>query len=713
MIIGAVVLMLLLILNTSLPLFTQAEARYRHVIEKPFSDLPLAIGVADYGEVVYLLRQDGTVSFLSGAEGERLEDVTLPRPDGATRIVAVDSYGNHEHAARWDDNTVLPVRVRFSTEFSQAGDRSIAFRVTPGQWVPPPEPVTDSARVLVRTGDGGTTRVDRIDSDTLWVSRQIVSEDIFGNTSVDTQTAKLVNPGEGALTALELDSAGTTLYAGTEHGFLVRWALADEDDPVLLDVFQATDGTPISSLGMVFGDISVVVGQSDGTLSAWFPVTDPATGNKQLERIHPLPSHNAELLRISGSRRDKSVLSLDADGVFRMAYMTSERELARIAGPEPLTLYGLASRGETLAATGASGDIHLFELEKGHPHASWRTLFGKVWYENYDEPAFVWQSAASSDDYEPKLSLVPLIFGSFKGTLYAMLLAVPIALFGAVYTSQFLNPNLRRVVKPVVEIMASIPSVVVGFLIALWLAPIIEQGIVAFFLAIIILPLSFIPFIAIYQRFDGTWFARRVERGYEFIVVVPIMLLAVLAAWLLAGPVEGALFDGNFQQWLYDSLGERYDQRNAIIIAFGLGFAAIPIIFTIAEDALSNLPQSLRAASLALGASRWQTVWRVVLPSASPGIFAGIIIGFGRVIGETMIVLMATGNTPIMDWSIFNGMRTLSANIAVEIPEAPVGGTLYRVLFLSAVLLFLLTFVLNTVAEIIRQRLRQKYGRFQ
>ena len=157
----------------------------------------------------------------------------------------------------------------------------------------------------------------------------------------------------------------------------------------------------------------------------------------------------------------------------------------------------------------------------------------------------------------------------------------------------------------------------------------------------------------------------------------------------------------------------RYDPRNCIIIAFALGFAVIPIIFTIAEDAFSNVPKSLTAASLAVGASRWQTVWRVVLPSASPGIFAGIVIGLGRAVGETMIVLMATGNTPIMDWSVFNGMRTLSANIAVEIPEAPVDGTLYRVLFLSAVILFLMTLVLNTVAEVVRQRLREKYGRFQ
>ena len=161
--------------------------------------------------------------------------------------------------------------------------------------------------------------------------------------------------------------------------------------------------------------------------------------------------------------------------------------------------------------------------------------------------------------------------------------------------------------------------------------------------------------------------------------------------------IESALFGGPFPQWLLDTFGIRYDQRNAIVVGLAMGFAVIPIIFAISEDAFSNVPQHLTAGSLALGASRWQTVTRVVLPTASPGIFSAVMVGFGRAVGETMIVLMATGNTPITDWSPFNGFRTLSANVAVEIPEAPAGGTLYRTLFLAALLLFVLTFLVNTL----------------
>ena len=127
-------------------------------------------------------------------------------------------------------------------------------------------------------------------------------------------------------------------------------------------------------------------------------------------------------------------------------------------------------------------------------------------------------------------------------------------------------------------------------------------------------------------------------------------------------------------------------------------------------DAVYGVPRSLSYGSLALGATPWQTLVYVVLPTASPGIFSALMIGLGRAVGETMIVLMATGNTPLMDWNLFEGMRTLAANIAVEMPESEVHSSHYRILFLAALVLFLFTFVVNTGAELIRQRLRVKYS---
>jgi phosphate transport system permease protein len=377
-----------------------------------------------------------------------------------------------------------------------------------------------------------------------------------------------------------------------------------------------------------------------------------------------------------------------------------------------MNLAALSPKGNTLAALDNNHGLTIWKLVIPHPEISFGTLFGKVWYEGYEKPEYSWQSSSASDDYEPKMSLVPLVFGTIKATLFAMLFAVPIALLAALYTSQFMEPKLKGRVKPVVEIMAAIPSVVIGFLAGLWLAPLIDKSILTIFLSIVLVPLMLLVTIFFWKRIKTASLLQKATRGHEFVAMIPVVVLGIYLAFLLNGLAEANLFAGDFKQWLYSSLGVRYDQRNGIIIAIALGFAVIPIIFTIAEDAISNVPRNLTAASLALGASRWQTAWRVVLPSSLPGVFSAVMIGFGRAIGETMIVLMAAGNTPIMSWSLFNGLRSLSANIAVEIPEAPLDGSLYRMLFLSAVLLFIFTFIINTVAEAMRQRFRKKYGRY-
>jgi phosphate transport system permease protein len=236
----------------------------------------------------------------------------------------------------------------------------------------------------------------------------------------------------------------------------------------------------------------------------------------------------------------------------------------------------------------------------------------------------------------------------------------------------------------------------------------VEREVVPVLLMAVLLPLFGTAGILLWDRLPRA-LRRGLKPGMEIALIVPLLLVG---AWLALGigpAVESGVFGGDFRIWLTNTLNLVYDQRNCLVVGLAMGFAVIPIIFTIAEDSFSSVPEHLTAASLALGASRWQTATRVVLPTASPGIFSAIMIGFGRAVGETMIVLMATGNTPVLDWSVFNGMRTLSANIAVEIPEAPYGGTLYRTLFLAALVLFIMTFIVNTIAEVIRQRLRERY----
>ncbi|MFO0795774.1 MAG: ABC transporter permease subunit, partial [Candidatus Brocadiaceae bacterium] len=310
---------------------------------------------------------------------------------------------------------------------------------------------------------------------------------------------------------------------------------------------------------------------------------------------------------------------------------------------------------------------------------------------------------------EPKLSLVPLIFGTIKGTVYALIIAVPVSILAALYTSQFLH-NSFKIIKPVIEIMAAFPSVILGFLAGLWLAPLMER----IFPAIIIMPffitISIVTALLVWKILP-VFGNGRYRHGFEALFLIPFIIGAVYASLQLGSVFESFFLGGDYRAWFANVLGLEYDQRNAVVVGIAMGFAVIPLIFSISEDAMSNVPNSLRSASLALGATPWQTAIRIVLPAASPGVFPAIMIGVGRAVGETMIVLMATGNTPIMEWNLFNGFRALSATIAVEIPEAPFGGTLYRVLFLAALLLFITTFIINTLAELVRHRMKRRYSR--
>ena len=424
-------------------------------------------------------------------------------------------------------------------------------------------------------------------------------------------------------------------------------------------------------------------------------------------QAHTFEPQAAPIVGISISARERSFATLGQDGQIVLRHQTSERWLTDVPSNGALNAMFITPKADALVALqGRSARRYI--LDNPHPETSWKTLFGKIWYEGYSKPEYVWQSTGATDDFEPKFSLVPLIFGTIKGTLYAMLFAVPLAVMAALYTAQFADPTIRAKIKPTVEIMAALPSVVIGFLAGLYLAAVVERHLVAVLLMLPLIPIAGIAGMYLW-RLVPVRVVSRLLPGTEILLIVPLLIVVGwLATWL--GPmVEAALFTGDARLWLKSALGLTYDQRNCLVVGIAMGFAIIPIIFTISEDAFFSVPSSLTAASLALGASRWQTAVRIVLPTASPGIFSAIMVGFGRAVGETMIVLMATGNTPVMDWSIFNGIRTLSANIAVEIPEAAHSSTLYRTLFLAAALLFLMTFIVNTIAELIRQRLRERF----
>lgn len=233
---------------------------------------------------------------------------------------------------------------------------------------------------------------------------------------------------------------------------------------------------------------------------------------------------------------------------------------------------------------------------------------------------------------KPKYGLIPLFVGSIKVTIIALIIGAPLAILAAIFSSLFAPKKIKEFIKPSIELLASFPSVVIGFFALVTLATFLQNIF-----------------------------------GYTF-------------------------------------------RLNAFVGGIAMAIAIIPIIYTITEDALNAVPKSYYEASLALGASKWQTALFVVVPAATPGIFASLLLGFGRAFGETMIVLMATGNAAITSINIFDPVRTLSATIGAEMAEVVFGDVHYSVLFFIGSLLFIITFTINAIAEFyVRSKLMKRF----
>ncbi len=476
------------------------------------------------------------------------------------------------------------------------------------------------------------------------------------------------------------------------------------------EVIQLVEGTKseITSFELLLGGNSLIIGDSKGRLSQWFFVRDE-TNKYQLTHIRDFEHHASAITSLTTEQRRKGIITLSDDGVLNLYNSTANRQVLS----EPLfqgsaDAIAMAPRANALLVQ-QGNNLSFWHVDNEHPEISWSAYWEKVWYEGYEEPEFIWQSSASNNDFEPKYSLMPLAFGTLKAAFYAMLLATPLAICGAIYTAYFMVPAMRRKVKPFIELMEALPTVILGFLAGLWLAPFMEANLAGIFMCLLVIPIAIVLFGFTWNNMPNK-IRFLLPDGWDAALLVPVVILATWLALGLAVPVEDAFFGGHMPTWLSNEVGIPYDQRNALVVGIAMGFAVIPTIFSITEDAIFAVPKHLSYGSLALGATQWQTLTRVVMPTASPGIFSALMIGMGRAVGETMIVLMATGNTPIMDVNIFEGMRTLAANIAVEMPESEVGSTHYRTLFLAAFVLFLFTFFVNTLAEGIRQHLRKKYG---
>jgi len=681
-----------------------------------------ALGTDEWTELPFLLKPDGSFLFINVADGGTTETIRPDYPaDKSISAIQYRAKAGHAVVGTSSGEFAL-VKVAYSPVY-KGEQRTISAEVKLDNYYPVGKAGFPISKINLAASDAG---------------RMVgVIQNVNGKLEVHaanmTQRRSLMGAGkmvydkshdltgliQGHPTDILINSRIDSVIVITESKH-VHYLFLDKDGFSSRQIFEPFADIPdadIASTDFLYGDDSIVFTSTKGhnrVFSLYVAEGQNVRLYGQTKSFDPLPG---PATAFSVSLRNKAFL-IGGERFASLRYSTTESVRWEDELAFTIKHSALSSKFDRMLFLDDKSMLHIYKLDDPHPEASFKAFFGKIWYEGANAPKYDWQSTGGTDDFEPKLSMVPLIIGTLKGTLYAMLFSVPLALLAALYTSQFASPQFKKYVKPVMEIMASLPSVILGFLAALWLAPMLETRVPSILLVFTLVPLSTILFGTIWSKFSFN-IRRRIPEGAEVFAVVPLIVVVGYLAWQMGPWLESLVFIGtdastglpiaDFRLWWPQVTGTTFEQRNSLVVGFIMGFAVIPIIFTITEDALSNVPASFRSSSLALGASRWQTAIRVILPTASAGIFSAIMIGFGRAVGETMIVLMATGNTPIMDFNIFSGMRTLSANIAVELPEAPHHGTLYRALFLGSMLLFLMTFIVNTLAEILRHHLREKY----
>ncbi len=710
-VLGAITLIFFFLGYVVFPLFQGADLNAKQAITPVWmqdAGKPLMISIEEQNQVGMRVSDQGMVLFFNAKNGEELSRVNLPLPPG-TQVTSLgeDQPGNPVVALGLSNGQALVFRHTYKVSYPD-GKKTItpAVEYPYGQAPIALDPqgraldhvnlnVNDSTLVLAGSA-GSQLNVLSLASEENMMTGEVTNSETRIDLPQMTEQVKAlyIDPRQQWLYVIN-GRAQADVFSLRDKSLNGRYKLADD----------AT--TQITASTQLVGGISLIFGDSTGSLSQWFMARDP-DGESRFKYIRSFKMGDSPIVEITAEQRRKGFLALDAAGEIGVFHSTAHRTLLVEKVAEGPGIMALSPRANRIIVE-EGGKLLPLTLKNPHPEVSWSALWSKVWYENYDEPKYVWQSTAANTDFEPKMSLAPLTFGTLKAAFYAMLLAAPLAVAAAIYTAYFMAPSLRRKVKPVIELMEAMPTVILGFFAGLFLAPYVEGHLPGIFSLLMLLPIGILLAGFTWSRLPES-IRLRVPEGWESMILIPVILFIGWLSLYMSPFMEAWFFGGDMRLWISHDLGITYDQRNALVVGLAMGFAVIPNIYSIAEDAVFSVPRGLTLGSLALGATPWQTMTRVVILTASPGIFSALMIGMGRAVGETMIVLMATGNTPVMEMNLFEGLRTLAANVAVEMPESEVGGSHYRVLFLSALVLLLFTFIMNTLAELIRQRLRKKYS---
>ncbi|WP_217875162.1 ABC transporter permease subunit [Pseudoalteromonas shioyasakiensis] len=710
MVLVALLLIFFYLLYVVQPIFESAKVETRNSVKLQNASEVVGLGIEEQTEIAFLLGKKGNVDFYNVEKqqfGKKITTLNTELPSDVSSFASSAPFQG-QYAYGLENGSVVVVAPKFLVTFPN-NQRKLTPRLD--------YPLGDMALEVDEQGAAITkfafshyedkTAVVALTADKRVLFSSFVGEENMFTGEVEWVVERTELDIEGRVDELLISPDTTRTFVRSANQIYVYDTRYPSEVEQIQLLAANEENANLVSTQLLAGANSLMLANDNGEVSQWFEVN--TENGRQFQKIRAFETSKQSKLNIFTEFYRRTFFTAGANGELGIYYTTSDAKLWQgKVSDGAIQNFAIAPRSNA-ALILADDALKVIEIHNEHPEVTWSALWQEVWYEGYPEPGYIWQSTSASDDFESKFSLVPISFGTIKAAMYAMLFAVPIALSAAIYTAYFMSSELRKVVKPTVEIMEALPTVILGFLAGLWLAPLIEEHLPAIVGLLVLLPIGILLTAFGWNKLPAS-IRHRVPEGSHSILLIPVVIFIGWLSFAMSNSIELWMFDGNVRQYLTNELGMTFDQRNSLVVGIAMGFAVIPTIFSIAEDAVFSVPKHLSNGSLALGATQWQTLVRVVLLTASPGIFSAVMMGLGRAVGETMIVLMATGNTPIMDWSIFQGMRTLAANIAVEMPESEVGSSHYRILFLAAFVLFIFTFVFNTVAEFVRQQLREKYS---
>ncbi|MCH2088307.1 MAG: ABC transporter permease subunit [Pseudoalteromonas sp.] len=710
MVLVALLLIFFYLLYVVQPIFESAKVETRNSVKLQNASEVVGLGIEEQTEVAFLLGEKGNVDFYNVEKeqfGKKITTLNTELPSDVSSFASSAPFQG-QFAYGLENGSVVVVAPKFLVTFPN-NQRQLTPRLD--------YPLGDMALEVDDQGAAITkfafshyedkTAVVALTADKRVLFSSFVGEENMFTGEVEWVVERTELDIEGRVDELLISPDTTRTFVRSANQIYVYDTRYPSEVEQIQLLAANEENANLVSTQLLAGANSLMLANDNGEVSQWFEVN--TENGREFQKIRAFETSKQSKLNIFTEFYRRTFFTAGANGELGIYYTTSDAKLWQGKVSEgPIQNFAISPRSNA-ALILADDALKVIEIHNEHPEVTWSALWQEVWYEGYPEPGYIWQSTSASDDFESKFSLVPISFGTIKAAMYAMLFAVPIALSAAIYTAYFMSSELRKVVKPTVEIMEALPTVILGFLAGLWLAPLIEEHLPAIVGLLVLLPIGILLTAFGWNKLPAS-IRHRIPEGSHSILLIPVVIFIGWLSFAMSNSIELWMFDGNVRQYLTNELGMTFDQRNSLVVGIAMGFAVIPTIFSIAEDAVFSVPKHLSNGSLALGATQWQTLVRVVLLTASPGIFSAVMMGLGRAVGETMIVLMATGNTPIMDWSIFQGMRTLAANIAVEMPESEVGSSHYRILFLAAFVLFIFTFVFNTVAEFVRQQLREKYS---